>query len=142
MTINSCTVNQHGQNMLQLQLSISCPVKRQAIGRLLEENGAPREAGIILAPGRCRTVAWRAEWFWSIRSDVTKTVAPDEHPLTLLESALRYQRVPLLVLLVLLPLVSWMWIAVMARDMYGPMTGASAWMMTVTWDVPHLLLLW
>ena len=33
-------------------------------------------------------------------------------------------------LLVLLPLVSWMWIVVMARDMYGPMTGASAWMMT------------
>jgi predicted metal-binding membrane protein len=48
----------------------------------------------------------------------------------------------LLVLMVLLPLVSWMWIVVMARDMYGPMTGASAWMMTATWDVPHLLLLW
>ena len=30
----------------------------------------------------------------------------------------------------------------MARDMYGPMTGASAWMMTVTWDAPRLLLLW
>ena len=30
----------------------------------------------------------------------------------------------------------------MARDMYGPMTGASAWMMTAVWDVPHLLLLW
>jgi predicted metal-binding membrane protein len=35
-----------------------------------------------------------------------------------------------------------MWIVVMARDMYGPMTGASAWMMTVVWDVPHLSLLW
>jgi predicted metal-binding membrane protein len=46
------------------------------------------------------------------------------------------------VLLVLLPLVSWLWIAVMARDMYGPMIGASAWMMTPRWDVPHLLLLW
>ncbi len=55
---------------------------------------------------------------------------------------MRYDRVPLLVLLVLLPLVSWIWIVVMARDMYGPMTGASAWMMTATWDVPHLLLLW
>ena len=53
-----------------------------------------------------------------------------------------YDRAPLLVLLVLLPLVSWMWIVVMARDMYGPMTGASAWMMTAMWDVPHLLLLW
>ena len=30
----------------------------------------------------------------------------------------------------------------MARDMYGPMTGASAWMMTPAWDAPHLLLLW
>jgi len=26
--------------------------------------------------------------------------------------------------------------------MYGPMTGASAWMMTPTWDGAHLLLLW
>jgi hypothetical protein len=32
MIISSCTVNQQGQNMLQLQVSISCPVKRQAIG--------------------------------------------------------------------------------------------------------------
>ena len=30
----------------------------------------------------------------------------------------------------------------MARDMYGPMTGASAWMMTPRWDAPHLALLW
>ena len=30
----------------------------------------------------------------------------------------------------------------MARDMYGPMTGASAWMMTPHWDVTHLFLLW
>lgn len=30
----------------------------------------------------------------------------------------------------------------MARDMYGPMTGASAWMMTPVWDARHLLLLW
>ena len=45
-------------------------------------------------------------------------------------------------LLVVLPLVCWLWIVVMARDMYGPMTGASAWMMTPVWDAPHLLLLW
>jgi hypothetical protein len=38
------------------------------------------------------------------------------------------------VLLVLTPLFSWMWIVMMARDMYGPMTGASAWMMTARWD--------
>jgi predicted metal-binding membrane protein len=51
-------------------------------------------------------------------------------------------RAPLILLLILLPLVCWAWIVVMARDMYGPMTGASAWMMTPRWDAPHLLLLW
>lgn len=30
----------------------------------------------------------------------------------------------------------------MARDMYGPMTGLSAWMMTPAWDARHLFLLW
>jgi predicted metal-binding membrane protein len=65
-----------------------------------------------------------------------------ERPLTLVEHALRHDRVALLVLLVLTPALSWTWIVVMARDMYGPMTGASAWMMTARWDVPHLLLLW
>jgi len=44
--------------------------------------------------------------------------------------------------LILIPLVCWAWIVVMARDMYGPMTGASAWTMTPVWDAPHLLLLW
>jgi len=57
------------------------------------------------------------------------TTDRDERPPTILESALRYDRVPALVLLILLPLVSWMWIVVMARDMYGPMTGASAWIL-------------
>ena len=55
---------------------------------------------------------------------------------------LRGERVPVVVLLVLVPVVSWTWIVIMARDMYGPMTGASAWMMTLDWDVRHLLLLW
>jgi predicted metal-binding membrane protein len=36
----------------------------------------------------------------------------------------------------------WIWIAATARDMYGSMSGLSAWMMTSTWDPPHLLLLW
>ncbi|HEY6986896.1 MAG TPA: DUF2182 domain-containing protein [Bryobacteraceae bacterium] len=66
----------------------------------------------------------------------------DERPRTILESALRYDRTAVVVLLVLLPLISWMWIVIMARDMYGPMTGAGAWMMTAQWDVSHLLLLW
>ncbi len=45
-------------------------------------------------------------------------------------------------LLVIVPMLSWSWIVSMARDMYGPMTGASAWMMTLHWDARHLLLLW
>jgi predicted metal-binding membrane protein len=69
-------------------------------------------------------------------------VLPVERPLTLVEHALRHNRVTLVVLLVLTPVFSWMWIVVMAHDMYGPMTGASAWMMTPDWDAPHLLLLW
>ncbi len=64
------------------------------------------------------------------------------HPPTLLESALRSERTTLIVLLIALPVVSWGWIVVMARDMYGPMTGASQWMMTSSWNAPHLLLLW
>jgi predicted metal-binding membrane protein len=66
----------------------------------------------------------------------------DDRPPTILESALRYDRAPAAVLLIVLPLVSWLWIAVMARDMYGQMTGASAWMMTAVWDLRHLVLLW
>jgi predicted metal-binding membrane protein len=65
-----------------------------------------------------------------------------ERPPTIVEQALRYDRASAVVLLVLLPVVCWTWIVVMARDMYGPMTGASAWMMTTNWDLPHLLLLW
>ena len=38
--------------------------------------------------------------------------------------------------------LGWAWIVPMARDMYGPMTGASAWMMRSNWDAPHLFLLW
>ena len=71
-----------------------------------------------------------------------ETTAQDARPSTILESALRYHRMPIVVLLIVLPLVSWMWIVVMARDMYGPMTGASAWMMTAVWDIRHLALLW
>jgi predicted metal-binding membrane protein len=70
-------------------------------------------------------------------------VAPrGDRPFTALESALRYDRAPAVVLLIVLPVVSWLWIVVMARDMYGPMTGASAWMMTGVWDLRHVALLW
>ena len=66
----------------------------------------------------------------------------NDRPPTILELALRNDRTPVVVLLVVLPVVSWMWIGVMARDMYGPMTGASSWMMTAVWDGKHLALLW
>ena len=68
--------------------------------------------------------------------------ASDQRPLTVLESALRGDRAPAVVLLIVLPLVSWLWIVVMARDMYGPMTGPSAWMMTGVRDARYLALLW
>src|SRR6266581_4000700 len=68
--------------------------------------------------------------------------AVDERPPTRLELALGHDRAPLIVLLILFPLICWAWVVVMARDMYGPMTGASAWMMTLRWDAPHVLLLW
>jgi predicted metal-binding membrane protein len=35
----------------------------------------------------------------------------------------------------------WAWIVPMANDMYGEMTGASAWMMTASWDGTHVALL-
>jgi predicted metal-binding membrane protein len=37
--------------------------------------------------------------------------------------------------------LAWAWIVPMARDMYGPMRGPSAWMMTPVWDATHLALL-
>ena len=55
---------------------------------------------------------------------------------------MRAQSWTLIAVLVLVSLGCWAWIVVLARDMYGPMTGASAWMMTAHWDPPHLLLLW
>jgi predicted metal-binding membrane protein len=55
---------------------------------------------------------------------------------------MRVRSWPLVAFLVFLPIVCWAWIAILSRDMYGAMTGASAWMMTAHWDAPHLLLLW
>jgi predicted metal-binding membrane protein len=65
-----------------------------------------------------------------------------EQPRTRLEAVLGFDRAAAIVLLVLLSAVCWLWIVVLARDMYGPMDGASAWMMTLHWDLPHLALLW
>lgn len=61
---------------------------------------------------------------------------------TPVESALAHPRASLAIAVAAIPLACWLWVIAMARDMYGPMTGASAWMMTVTWDAPRLLLLW
>ena len=47
-----------------------------------------------------------------------------------------------LIVLAGIALASWTWIVVMARDMYGSMIGASAWMMSSVWDWPRILLLW
>ena len=51
-------------------------------------------------------------------------------------------RVVVLVGLAAVTALCWAWIIPMARDMYGPMSGLSAWMMTDTWDRSHLFLLW
>jgi predicted metal-binding membrane protein len=54
----------------------------------------------------------------------------------------RSPRLATIVALGLVVLLCWAWIWPMARDMYGPMTGLSAWMMTPAWDARHLFLLW
>jgi hypothetical protein len=41
--------------------------------------------------------------------------------------------------LVAIPLASWTRIALLARDIYGAMAGASAWLMTSACDWPHVL---
>jgi predicted metal-binding membrane protein len=57
------------------------------------------------------------------------------------ESALRRDRWLIGGALGAVTLLCWAWLVPMGRDMYGPMTGASAWMMTERWDWAHLLLL-
>jgi predicted metal-binding membrane protein len=72
---------------------------------------------------------------------MTDTVSRDPSR-SLLGRALQRRSLQIWIPLALLLLVSWAWIVVMARDMYGAMDGASAWMMTMQWDWPHLFLLW
>jgi predicted metal-binding membrane protein len=59
----------------------------------------------------------------------------------LLESLLRHDRFIVVAGLTVATVVSWSWILAMSGDMYGSMTGASAWAMTGVWDLRHLLLL-
>ena len=61
---------------------------------------------------------------------------------SLLERALRHDRAVIVTGLVGVSLACWAWIVPMARDMYGPMTGPSAWMMTTVWDGRYVLALW
>ena len=65
----------------------------------------------------------------------------ERHAPTLLESALRHDPGVMLVVLGAVPIAAWLWIVLMARDMYGTMTGAAAWMMTGVWNWPDILLL-
>jgi predicted metal-binding membrane protein len=61
---------------------------------------------------------------------------------TLIESALQSERLTVAVPLLTVIIACWSWIVIMALDMYGPMTGASRWMMTTSWDAGHQFLLW
>jgi predicted metal-binding membrane protein len=56
--------------------------------------------------------------------------------------SMRARSSSLFVSLLLVSAVCLSWIAILSRGMYGPMHGASAWMMTPQWDLPHLGLLW
>jgi predicted metal-binding membrane protein len=60
---------------------------------------------------------------------------------TLVERVFRHERAVLIAILGTATAACWVWIVPMARDMYGPMTGPSAWMMRADWDAPHVLLL-
>ena len=60
---------------------------------------------------------------------------------TALETALKHDRWFTAGALLLAVLLSWAWIVPMALDMYGAMSGPSAWMMTTNWDAQHLALL-
>jgi len=60
---------------------------------------------------------------------------------TAIEIVARHERTVLVATLIAIPLLCWAWIVPMARDMYGAMTGPSAWMMTAVWDARHLALL-
>ena len=58
--------------------------------------------------------------------------------MTLLERALDRDRLIVLDGLAGATALAWAWIVPMARDMYGPMSGPSAWMMTPVWDATHV----
>src|SRR5215472_2753237 len=61
--------------------------------------------------------------------------------MTVIEFIVRHERRVLMAAIVLVPVICGAWIVAMARDMYGPMTGASAWTMTSAWDLRHTSML-
>jgi predicted metal-binding membrane protein len=69
------------------------------------------------------------------------TTQPDR-AFTTLGSVVKSDRLRTMVPLIVVPLVAWAWIVVLARDLSGSTIGASAWMMTPSWDAGHLALLW
>jgi predicted metal-binding membrane protein len=75
-----------------------------------------------------------------VRSAPEAAAGPPPGP-TLLESALRHDRLIVGGGLGLVTAASWWWILAMSTDMYGAMSGASAWAMTRSWDGRHLALL-
>jgi predicted metal-binding membrane protein len=64
--------------------------------------------------------------------------AANSHPV---ERAARQERLLIAAAIGAVTLGCWWWIVPMARDMYGAMTGPSAWMMTDEWETGHVLLL-
>jgi predicted metal-binding membrane protein len=61
--------------------------------------------------------------------------------LSALERALRRDRLWLALGLVLVLAPVWLWLARASLDMYGAMTGASAWMMAARWDATYTALI-
>ena len=65
--------------------------------------------------------------------------------MTVIESIVRHERRVLMTAIVAVPIVCGAWIVPMALDMYGPMTGRSAWTMTSAWDLRYtamLIVMW
>jgi predicted metal-binding membrane protein len=60
---------------------------------------------------------------------------------TVVEAIVGHERRLLAAALMAIPILCAAWIVPMARDMYGAMSGPSAWMMTPVWDVRHVTLL-
>ena len=56
---------------------------------------------------------------------------------TRLEALLRRDRLLVAAGLTFAVALSWSWLVPMARDMYGSMSGAAAWMMADEWDLPY-----